>query len=37
MFKAKMVCHPLFVRGAIDRRIFGSLVEHMGRVIYSGI
>ena len=37
MFKAKMVCHPLFVRGAIDRRIFGSFVEHMGRVIYSGI
>lgn len=37
MIKGTMVCHPLFTRGAIDRRIFGSFVEHMGRVIYSGI
>lgn len=37
MFKAKMTCHPLFTRGEIDRRVFGSFVEHMGRVIYSGI
>ena len=37
MIKAKLTCHPLFTRGAIDRRLFGSFVEHMGRVIYSGI
>ena len=28
---------PDEVRGVIDRRLFGSFVEHMGRCVYSGI
>ena len=23
--------------GAVDRRLFGSFVEHMGRCVYTGI
>ena len=29
--------HPDFRIGPIDRRIFGSFVEHMGRCVYTGI
>ena len=24
-------------RGVVDRRLFGSFVEHMGRCVYTGI
>ncbi len=34
---AKVFLHPAFVVGEIDRRIFGSFVEHMGRCVYTGI
>lgn len=29
--------HPDFVIGAIDPRLFGSFVEHLGRCVYTGI
>nr|WP_202886109.1 alpha-N-arabinofuranosidase [Kribbella sandramycini] len=32
-----MVVDPAFVVGAVDRRLFGSFVEHMGRCVYTGI
>jgi alpha-L-arabinofuranosidase len=28
---------PSFVIGQVDRRLFGSFVEHMGRCVYTGI
>ena len=28
---------PSFVIGPVDRRLFGSFVEHMGRCVYTGI
>ncbi|UQX88415.1 hypothetical protein M6D93_00060 [Jatrophihabitans telluris] len=34
---ARLVLHPAFVVGDIDRRMFGSFVEHMGRCLYTGI
>ena len=34
---SKIVVHPAFAIGEIDRRIFGSFVEHMGRCVYTGI
>jgi alpha-N-arabinofuranosidase len=34
---ARVVVHPAFRIGEIDRRIFGSFVEHMGRCVYTGI
>lgn len=34
---AVVTLHTAFHRGAIDRRLFGSFVEHMGRCVYSGI
>ena len=34
---ARVVVHPAYVVGEIDRRIFGSFVEHMGRCVYTGI
>jgi alpha-N-arabinofuranosidase len=35
--RANLTIHPLFAVGDIDRRIFGSFVEHMGRCVYTGI
>lgn len=35
--KTKLLIHRKFTRGKIDPRIYGSFVEHMGRVVYSGI
>ena len=35
--KAKLICNAAFQRSRIDKRIYGSFVEHMGRVVYSGI
>ncbi len=34
---AHVTLHTDFHRGIIDRRLFGSFVEHMGRCVYSGI
>lgn len=33
----KVVLDPAFTVGAVDRRLFGSFVEHMGRCVYGGI
>lgn len=35
--KAEIYCDRHFTKGNIDKRLFGSFVEHMGRVVYSGI
>jgi alpha-N-arabinofuranosidase len=32
-----VVVDPDFVIGQVDRRLFGSFVEHMGRCVYGGI
>lgn len=37
MKKAKFIINKEFRKGQIDKRIYGSFVEHMGRVVYSGI
>lgn len=34
---ARIILHPSFVIGAIDDRLFGSFVEHLGRSVYGGI
>ena len=34
---ARLVVDPAFVVGTLDRRLFGSFVEHMGRCVYTGI
>ena len=34
---ARITVHPAFTTGPIDRRVFGSFVEHMGRCVYTGI
>jgi alpha-N-arabinofuranosidase len=37
MLMSKIFCSKNFKIGEIDSRIYGSFLEHMGRVIYSGI
>ncbi|MFD1714231.1 alpha-N-arabinofuranosidase [Amnibacterium flavum] len=37
MIRARMTVDPHFVVGPIDRRLFGSFVEHLGRCVYDGI
>lgn len=37
MSEASVTAHRDFVVGQIDRRLFGSFVEHMGRCVYTGI
>lgn len=37
MPSARMTVDPSFVVGPIDRRLFGSFIEHMGRAVYTGI
>ena len=37
MTVARLAVDPAFVVGALDRRLFGSFVEHMGRCVYTGI
>ncbi|SDT10158.1 alpha-N-arabinofuranosidase [Jiangella sp. DSM 45060] len=34
---ASLTVDPSFVVGPIDRRLFGSFVEHLGRAVYDGI
>ncbi len=35
--RARLAVHPLFAVGEVDRRVFGSFVEHMGRCVYTGV
>jgi alpha-N-arabinofuranosidase len=37
MAKARIAIDPAFEVGEIDRRLFGSFVEHLGRCVYDGI
>ncbi len=37
MEKIRIVIDKDYTAGEIDKRLFGSFVEHMGRVVYSGI
>ncbi|KJK08409.1 alpha-L-arabinofuranosidase [Terrabacter sp. 28] len=37
MTEARIVLDPRFQVGPIDRRMFGSFVEHLGRCVYDGI
>ena len=35
--KAKMILEKDFQVGEVDKRIFGSFIEHLGRAVYGGI
>ena len=35
--KAKIIANKHFSVGQIDRRIYGSFIEHLGRAVYGGI
>lgn len=35
--KAKITANKKFVIGNIDRRVYGSFPEHLGRAVYGGI
>lgn len=37
MFDVHVTLDPAFQIGAVDRRLFGTFVEHMGRCVYGGI
>jgi alpha-N-arabinofuranosidase len=37
MPKASLTINPQFTVGGVDRRLFGSFVEHLGRSVYDGI
>jgi len=37
VYKAKFHLHPHHHVGAVDPRIFGGFLEHMGRAVYEGI
>ena len=37
MKKAKLILDRDFTIGPIDRRIYGSFIEHLGRAVYGGI
>ena len=37
MSSAQLTLNPSIVIGDVDRRIFGSFVEHLGRSVYDGI
>lgn len=37
MKTTKIICNKKFIIGEIDPRLYGSFLEHMGRVIYSGV
>lgn len=34
---ARLSVDPAYVVGDLDRRVFGSFVEHMGRCVYTGV
>ena len=35
--KAQIIINKNFVIGEIDKRIYGSFIEHIGRAVYNGI
>lgn len=35
--KARMIVDPSFRIAEIDRRVYGSFIEHLGRAVYTGI
>ena len=35
--KAQIIINKNFKIGKIDRRIYGSFIEHLGRAVYGGI
>jgi alpha-N-arabinofuranosidase len=35
--KGKMTIHKEFSIGAVDKRLYGSFIEHLGRAVYNGI
>ena len=35
--KARITVNKKFPIGEIDKRIYGSFIEHIGRAVYSGI
>src|SRR5918996_1555678 len=37
MDSAKLTLDPAFEVGPVERRLFGSFVEHMGRCVYTGV
>jgi hypothetical protein len=37
MPQARLTVDPQFAVGTVNRRIFGSFVEHLGRCVYDGI
>nr|BFD85026.1 alpha-N-arabinofuranosidase [Streptomyces sp. Xyl84] len=37
MRTARLTLDPAFTVGAVDPRIFGSFVEHLGRCVYTGV
>ncbi len=37
MRKAKLILDKDYVISDIDKRIYGSFVEHLGRCVYTGI
>jgi alpha-N-arabinofuranosidase len=37
MFSARLIVDSDFVISELDRRIFGTFIEHMGRCVYTGI
>ncbi len=37
MRTATITLDPAFRVGPVDRRLFGTFVEHMGRCVYTGI
>src|ERR1700754_5121902 len=37
MLKSRIIADVDFVVAPLDRRIFGTFVEHMGRCVYGGI
>lgn len=37
MSTAELIIDPRFIVGSINRRLFGSFIEHIGRAVYNGI
>ena len=35
--KAKMIVDKSFKIAEIDKRVYGSFIEHLGRAVYNGI
>ena len=37
MKKAKLILDRDFAIGEVDKRLYGSFIEHLGRAVYGGI